>query len=119
MNYERVEACIVMAVLQLSVLAPEVGSHFVCGVANKVQCKVLQMCREDPAPPVNVCCSSDEGDEMETKLERAQVIYCTGAECQKVISLYCINVTRNTCFRHSANMQLIAKPSQAFLHFKT
>lgn len=92
-NYERVEACIVMAVQWLSVLAPEVGSHFVFGVADKVQCKVLWMCSDDPALPVEVPSSSDEGDEMETKLERAQVIYCTTAECRNALSLYYINVT--------------------------
>lgn len=77
----------VMAALQLCVLAPEVGSHFAFGVADKVQCKVLRMCSEDPALLVEVPSSSDEGDEMETKLERAQVIYCSSAECRKALSI--------------------------------
>lgn len=63
------------------------------GVADKVQCKVSRMCSEDPALPAEVPSSSDGGDETERKLERAQVIYCTSAECQKALSLYCINVT--------------------------
>lgn len=81
-----------MAAPQLAVLAPEVGSHFVFGVADKVQCKFLRMCSQDPALSVEVPSSSDKGDEMETKLERARVIYCTSAECRKALSLYFINV---------------------------
>lgn len=58
MNYEWQHVYWLLWLLHSSLIAPEVGSHFVFGVADKVQCKVLRMCSEDPALSAEVPSSS-------------------------------------------------------------